>query len=182
MTDAARVDLARSLVAAGLVFYLPANLLPVMTITITGVVEPLTIIGGVEELLDSGLPGVALIVFLASFIVPFLKLVAMCWILSLHGTDKMRMQRTKVYKILHQIGTWSMIDIFLLSVLAAVGQLGMMASVVPEPGVLFFAGVLLCTLFAAEVYEPRMIWEPRTSNTAQSAIHDTNESAIRRSC
>ena len=172
MTDATRIDLARSLVAAGLVFYLPANLLPVMTITITGVVDPLTIIGGVEELLHSGLPGVAFIVFLASFVVPFLKLVVLCWLLALHGTTRMRRQRAAAFKILHQIGTWSMIDIFLLSVLAAVGQLGMMASVVPEPGVLFFAGVLLCTLFASAVYQPRMIWEPREEiydNKSQSA-------------
>ena len=164
MTDATRLDLARSLVAAGLVFYLPANLLPVMTISITGVVEPLTILGGVEELLDSGLPGVALVVFLASFIVPFLKLAVLCWLLALHGTTKMRRQRAQAFKILHQIGTWSMIDVFLLSVLAAVGQLGMLASVVPEPGVLFFAGMLLFTLFASAIYQPRMIWEPRETN------------------
>lgn len=161
LSDARRLDLARSLVVAGLILYLPANLLPVMTITITGVVEPLTILGGVGELFHSGLPGVAILVFLASFVVPFLKLACLCWLLALHGTDKMRCQRTTAYRILHQIGTWSMIDIFLLSVLAAVGQLGILASVVPEPGVIFFAGVLLCTLFAAEFYEPRMIWEPR---------------------
>ncbi len=159
MTEAQRLRLARSLVITGLILYWPANLWPVMTITITGVVQPLTILGGVGELWDSGLPGVALIVFLASFLVPLLKLVVMSWLLALHGTDRQQRLRSRVYRILHQIGTWSMVDIFLLSVLAAVGQLGVLASVQPEPGVFFFAGVLLVTLFAAEFYEPRMIWQ-----------------------
>lgn len=159
MTDATRLQLTRSLVLSGLIFYLPANVLPVMTITITGVVEPLTILGGVAELWDSGLPGVAMIVFLASFVLPFLKLVVMVWLLFLHGTDRLQPQRARVFQILHRIGTWSMVDVFLLSVLAAVGQMGALASVEPEPGVLFFAGVLLCTLFAAELYKPRFIWQ-----------------------
>lgn len=159
MTEAQRLRLARSLVITGLILYWPANLWPVMTITITGVVQPLTILGGVGELWDSGLPGVAMIVFLASFLVPLLKLVVMSWLLALHGTDRQQRLRSRAYRILHQIGTWSMVDIFLLSVLAAVGQLGVLASVQPEPGVFFFAGVLLVTLFAAELYEPRMIWQ-----------------------
>jgi paraquat-inducible protein A len=160
MNESTRLALAKALTITGLVLYLPANLLPVMTIVITGQVEPLTVIGGVEELADSGLMPAAIIVFLASFVVPLLKLAVMTWLLLLHGSDRMRRPRTTAFRILHQIGTWSMIDIFLLSVLAAVGQLGMLASVTAEPGALFFAGVLLCTLFAAEFYQPRMIWRP----------------------
>jgi paraquat-inducible protein A len=160
MTDQTRLDLTKSLVAAGIVFYFPANFLPVMDITITGDMESLTILGGVQELADSGLMPVAVLVFFASIVIPFLKLVCMCWLLMLHGTDRLRPQRSKAFHILHQVGTWSMIDIFLLSVLAAVGQLGIMASVVPQPGVVFFALVLLCTLFAADFYQPRMIWKP----------------------
>ena len=161
MTDQTRLDLTKGLVAAGLVLYVPANVLPVMTIVITGEVADLTILGGVQEFADSGLMAAAVLVLLASILIPFLKLMCMCWLLMLHGSDRMRSQRMKALHILHQIGTWSMIDIFLLSVLAAVGQLGVMASVVPRPGVLFFAGVLLCTLFAADLYQPRMIWRPQ---------------------
>lgn len=161
MTDATRLHLAKGLIAAGLVFYIPANILPVMTITITGDVEPLTILGGVQELADSGLGPIAALVFCASIVIPFLKLVCMCWLIMLHGSGQYRMQRMKAFQILHQIGTWSMIDIFLLSVLAAVGQLGILASVQPQPGMIFFTAVLLCTLFAADIYEPRMIWRPR---------------------
>lgn len=161
MTDATRLSLARALVVSGLILYIPANILPVMTITITGQVEPLTIMGGVEELNDSGLMPVAAVVFLASVVVPFLKLAVLSWILLLHGSSELRRQRTTMYRILHQVGSWSMIDIFLLSVLAAVGQLGILASVKAEPGGLFFAAVLLCTLFAAEIYHPSLIWKER---------------------
>lgn len=164
MTDQTRLDLTKALVAAGIVLYFPANFLPVMNITITGDMESLTILGGVQELADSGLMPVAVLVFFASIVIPFLKLVCMCWMLMLHGTDRQRPQRSKAFHILHQVGTWSMIDIFLLSVLAAVGQLGIMASVVPQPGVVFFALVLLCTLFAADIYQPRMIWKPAASS------------------
>lgn len=160
MTDQTRLSLTKSLVAAGLVFYIPANILPVMTITITGDVEHLTILGGVQELADSGLGPIAALVFCASIVIPFLKLACMCWLIMLHGSDRYRAPRSKAFKILHQIGTWSMIDIFLLSVLAAVGQLGILASVEPQPGMIFFTAVLLCTLFAADIYEPRMIWRP----------------------
>ena len=160
MTAVARLDFARALVVAGIVLYVPANILPVMTITVTGDVEPLTVLGGVQELYDSGLWPIAGVVFLASIVVPFLKLVSLSWILLLHGTPHLRPQRTAVYRILHQIGTWSMIDVFLLAILAAVGQLGILASVQAEPGGMFFAAVLLCTLFAAEIYKPSLIWNP----------------------
>lgn len=160
MTDRTRLSLTKALIAAGLIFYIPANILPVMTITITGDVEPLTILGGVQELADSGLGPIAALVFCASIVIPFLKLACMCWLILMHGSDRLRAPRTKAFQILHQIGTWSMIDIFLLSVLAAVGQLGILASVQPQPGMIFFTAVLLCTLFAADLYEPRMIWRP----------------------
>lgn len=158
MTDATRIDLARALVVAGLILYIPANVLPVMTMTVTGEVEPLTVLGGVQELYDSGLWPVAAVVFLASIVVPFLKLACLSWILLLDGTAAFPRQRTGIFRVLHQIGTWSMIDIFLLAVLTAVGQLGVLASVQAEIGGVFFAAVLLSTLFAADVYHPRLIW------------------------
>ncbi len=165
MTGLQRFDLSRALVLTGFVLYIPANFLPVMTITITGEVEPLTVMGGVWELYDSGLAPVAWIVFLASVVVPLLKLSIMAWILALHGTDRHRPARTGLHGFLLRIGTWAMIDIFLLSVLTAVGQLGMLASVVPEQGAVFFAAMLLATLVATDVYKPWMIWQERGLQT-----------------
>ena len=159
MTDRQRFDLSRALVVCGFILYIPSNFLPVMTITITGRVEPLTVMGGVWELYNTGLGPVALIVFLASIVVPLMKLSIMAWILSLHATAIERPRRMALHAFLMRIGTWAMIDIFLLSVLTAVGQLGILASVTPENGALFYAGMLMCNLLATDVYKPWLIWQ-----------------------
>ena len=157
--DRMRLQTTQALVATGLILYVPANVLPVMTMTVVGDVQPLTVMGGVMELYDSGLWPLAAIVFLASIVVPFCKLVCLSWLLLLHGTTVRQRERCTLHRIVHTVGSWSMVDVFLLSILAAVGQLGVLASVQAEPGGLFFAAVLVCTLFASESYKPRMIWQ-----------------------
>ena len=164
MNESLRLQRASALVVAGLILYVPANILPVMTMTVAGDVQPLTIIGGVQELYDSGLAPMAAIVFLASIVIPFAKLASMSWLLLMHGQTTYRRERTAVLRILHHIGSWSMIDLFLLSILVAVGQLGILASVRAEPGALFFAAVLVVTLLAAEIYETRLIWQKGTAD------------------
>jgi paraquat-inducible protein A len=150
-----------ALLISGAVLYLPANVLPVMTMTITGEHEALTVWGGVVELYEVGLWPAALLVFLASMCVPLFKLVSLGWLLVMDGSPHRRVARTKLFRLIETIGTWSMVDLFLLSVLVAVGQLGALASVRTEPGAMFFAGVLVCTLFAAFNYDVRMIWRER---------------------
>jgi len=159
LSDESRLNLSRALVVTGLILYIPSNVMPVMTMSIVGHVDPLTVLGGVRELFDSGLPLIAGVVFLASFVLPFAKLAALAWVLFQHGSPELKVERCRVFKVVHLIGSWSMIDIFLLAVLAAVGQLGALASVRAEPGCIVFAIVLLCSLIAAEIYKPRMIWE-----------------------
>ena len=159
MTDAFRVSAARALVTTAALLYFPSNILPVMTMTVAGKTDPLTVLGGVRELWDSNLPAIAGVVFLASFVVPFLKVAALGWILWLHGTDRHQRSRDTVHRIVHRIGSWSMIDIFLLSVLAAVGQLGALGSVTAESGAIYFCSVMISCLLAAEIYKPRLIWE-----------------------
>lgn len=159
MTAETRLALSRALVATGFLLYLPANFLPVMTITITGGVEALTVMGGVMELHESGLTPVAAVVFLASVAVPFAKLCLLLWMHVLHGSERQRRERMAVHGFLLRIGTWAMIDLFLLSILAAVGQLGILASVQAEHGALFFGAMVVVTLYAAEVYKPWMIWQ-----------------------
>ncbi len=160
-SDATRLQQTTALVVTGLILYVPANILPVMTITITGDVEPLTVMGGVQELYESGLAPIAAIVFLASVFIPFAKLGSLCYLLLTHGKEEHRRGRTTLRRVIHAIGSWSMIDVFLLSILVAVGQLGILASVVAEPGAIFFATVLICTIAATEIYEPQMIWRAK---------------------
>ena len=149
---------ALALVVSGAILYPFANLLPVMTMTVPGDTAALTVWGGVLELYHVGLWPAAVIVFLASMCIPFLKLAALGWLLWMDGKPDYQRGRAKIYRVVETIGTWSMVDIFLLSVLVAVGQLGMLASVRAELGALFFAAVLVCTLFAASSYDMRMIW------------------------
>ena len=166
MTDHLRYKLSKALTAAGIILYIPANFLPVMTTTITGQVESLTVMGGVVELYETGLVPVAAVVFLASVVVPVVKLVSLSWLLGLHGSDVDQSRRMKVHIFLIRIGTWAMVDIFLLSILVAVGQLGILASVQAELGALFFAAMIICTLYAADVYKTYMIWrQPSPKST-----------------
>lgn len=164
--DTRRLQTARALVVTGLILYVPANVLPVMTMTVVGDVEPLTVLGGVQELYDSGLWPIAGIVFLASIVVPFVKLACLSWLLVLQGSTVLQRRRGALLRVVHQVGSWSMVDVFLLSILVAVGQLGAMASVRAEPGAFFFAAVLVATLFASESYKPRMIWQTGPQPTA----------------
>jgi len=159
MNDDSRRQVAQALVMTGVVLYVPSNVIPVMRMTVVGEVEPLTVFGGVQELWESGLAPAALIVFIASIMVPFLKLAILTWLLLLDGTKKFRRHRTALHRTIKTVGVWSMVDIFLLSILVAVGQLGILASVEAKPGAFFFAAVLLSSLFAAEIYPSRMIWE-----------------------
>jgi len=163
--DAMRLQWAQALVLTGIILYVPANILPVMTMTVVGTVEPLTVLGGVQELYASGLWPMAAVVFLASIVVPFLKLASLGWILLMHGKPAWQRERSILRRIVHSIGSWSMVDIFLLSILAAVGQLGALAGVKAESGGFFFAAVLVCSLLAAEVYKPRMIWQTTCGQT-----------------
>jgi paraquat-inducible protein A len=158
---------AWAFIAAGVIFYFPANLIPVMTITITGQVSNLTVWGGVEELYESGLGPVAVIVFFASLCVPFLKLIGLAWLLwscrqirhEGGQSDAWRLRRLRVLRLIRIFGKWSMIDIFLLSVLVAVGQLGILASVLAKPGAFFFSSTLVFTLIATELFDPRWLWQ-----------------------
>lgn len=165
MTDHLKVKLSRALTAAGIILYIPANFLPVMTITLTGQVESLTVMGGVVELYETGLVPVAAVVFLASVVVPVVKLVSLSWLLGLHGSEVNQSRRMKVHLFLIRIGTWAMVDIFLLSILVAVGQLGILASVQAESGAVFFAAMIICTLYAADIYKTHMIWQQPMPNS-----------------
>lgn len=164
MTSRQRFTLVQALLFTGIIFYIPSNIIPVMTMTVNGNITPLTVMGGVREMVQSGLWPVGLIIFLASVVVPFLKLAIMSWMLWLHGGARYQQERSQLRRIMIKIGSWAMIDIFLLSIIAAVGQLGMLASVHAEPGALFFSAVLLCNIFSYELYRPQWIWQNEISN------------------
>jgi paraquat-inducible protein A len=150
-----------ALTLAGLVLYLPANLLPVLTITRFGGSQAYTIMGGIRDLLQAGLWPLALLVLLASIVVPVLKLTGLTWCLvaiRLRSGWLLR-QRTAFYRFIDYIGRWSNIDVFVVAIVAALAQFGNITNVEPGPGIASFAAVVVLTMIAADAFDPRLMWD-----------------------
>ncbi|WP_409523438.1 paraquat-inducible protein A [Nitrincola sp. MINF-07-Sa-05] len=140
---------------------LPANLLPIMLITSLGHQQPATIIGGVIELGSHGMYGIAFIVLAASVLIPLGKLLGLLIMLAalqLGWTTNMQ-QKMAMFRLVHWIGRWSMLDIFVVAVLVALVQLGNIAQISGQPGATAFAGVVICTMLAANSFDTRLIWD-----------------------
>jgi paraquat-inducible protein A len=156
-------SVARSwaLVLAGFILYLPANLLPVITITRFGRDDANTILGGVRQLFLADMWPLALIVLLASVVVPLLKLGGLSWLLLSVQRQSRRnlVRRTQLYRIIDAIGRWANIDIFAISTLVAVVRFGAITSIEPELGAAIFAAVVAVTMLAAGAFDPRLMWD-----------------------
>jgi paraquat-inducible protein A len=150
-----------ALLIAASVLYIPANTLPVLTVIQLGRGAPSTILGGVEELGAAGMWPLAALVFVASIAVPVLKLIGLSvLLLSTRRRSRGRLaERTLLYKIVECVGRWSMIDVFMISILTAMVQAGTLATVVPGPGVLCFCAVVILTMLAANSFDPRLMWD-----------------------
>jgi paraquat-inducible protein A len=169
-------SLARTwaLLIAACILYIPANLLPVMTVTSFGRGEPDTILSGVKVLIAAGMWPVALLVFFASITVPVLKIVALIFLLiSVQRGSRWRPRdRTVLYRVVESVGRWSMVDIFMISILVALVNLGAIASIVPGPGAIAFASVVVLTMIAAMTFDPRLIWDARErTRDGQEPVH-----------
>ena len=155
-----------ALVIAAAICYIPANVLPVLTTTALGSTDSDTIMGGVVFLYTSGSWPLALIVLVASVMVPLGKLVALSYLLITvqRGSIGSNRERTRLYRLVEFIGRWSMLDVFVDTFTVALVQLQPLMSVEPGPGVLFFAAVVVLTMFAAESFDPRLIWDARSAS------------------
>ncbi len=158
--DSLQRVLAWSLTA--LILYIPANLLPIMHTWSFGNDEPSTIIGGVLLLWNLGSYPIAMIIFIASIVIPLLKLLALfmlCFYASKNNDREDCMKYSKLYHIVEIIGKWSMIDVFVVVLLVTLVQLGTPISILPGTGVLFFACVVISSMLAASSFDPRLIWD-----------------------
>lgn len=160
-----------ALVVAAAALYIPANILPVMTVIRLGQQTRSTIIGGVQELIAYQMWPLALIVFAASIAVPMAKLLLLIYMLiaTQRGSASALRQRTRLYRLVDVIGRWSMIDVFMISILTALLQMGLLASVIPENGVICFAGVVILTMVAAASFDPRLMWDRAAENDPEPA-------------
>jgi paraquat-inducible protein A len=162
-----------ALLIAACILYVPANLLPVMTVTSFGQGEPDTILSGVKVLIQAGMWPVALLVFFASITVPVLKIVALTWLLiSVQRRSRWRPRdRTVLYRVVESVGRWSMVDVFMISILVALVNLGAIASILPGPGAIAFASVVILTMIAAMTFDPRLIWDAQEKARDWQPVH-----------
>jgi paraquat-inducible protein A len=150
-----------ALVIAAAILYVPANYYPVLSIVQLGAGQPSTILGGVEELVAAQQYPLAALVFFASVLVPVLKLVGLSIMLIATQTGRAGWLRDRVrlYHVVRFIGRWSMIDIFMESLLGALVAFGAVITIQPGMGAVAFCAVVILTMFAAETFEPRLMWD-----------------------
>lgn len=149
------------LVLTGFVFFIPANLLPIMTIEKLGAGDPHTIFSGIVALIHAQMYPIAIVVLIASILVPLLKLIGLSMlILIVRYRWAVNARRwSKIYRAIAFVGRWSMLDIFMISILVAIVDLGKIADVVAGPAATAFALVVVLTMFAANSFDPRLIWD-----------------------
>jgi len=139
----------------------PANLLPILRTTTLTSEKTDTIIGGVVRLYASGSWYLALILLIASVMIPLAKLSALAYLLITvqRGSVRNNRERARLYRFMEIIGRWSMVDVFAATFAVGLVRVRPLLSVAPEPGVLFFSAVVILTIFAAESFDPRLIWD-----------------------
>jgi paraquat-inducible protein A len=149
------------LVVCAAVLYIPANVLPVMDTRTIFDDEPDTIMSGVLVLLQSGSWPIALLVFIASIVVPLLKILALGVLLysAWRRSPNRRLQRSELYRMVEFVGRWSMLDIYAISLLATLVQVQSFASIIVGWGAWAFAAVVVLTLLAARTFDERLLWD-----------------------
>ena len=146
---------------AAVLLYIPANALPIMHIASLVENRSDTILSGVEFLLIHGMWPLALIVFVASIVIPMAKIAILLYLLISVQTGSTRrpLDRMRLYRFTEFVGRWSMVDVFVVTVLVALVRLGAVADIQAGPGALYFAAVVVLTMLAAMTFDPRLIWD-----------------------
>jgi paraquat-inducible protein A len=167
-------SLARTwaLVIAAGICYLPANMLPIMKVTSLGNAQADTILSGVIYLTVHGMWPLALVVFIASVFVPLAKLIILVYLLiSVQRRSQWRpVDRTRLYRLTEAVGRWSMVDIYVVTIMVALVKLGNLATIEAQAGAIFFGAVVVITIFAAMSFDPRLIWDNLESTHDKPAI------------
>lgn len=150
-----------ALIFSAVLLFIPANIYPVMTVSQFGREYPSTILGGITHLIEGGMWVLALIIFFASIIVPILKLIVLSLLLvSVQKNMSWRTRdRTLLFRVTELVGAWSMVDIYVVAMLAGLVNLGALSNIQPGIGITFFGGVVVITMFAALSFDPRLIWD-----------------------
>jgi len=150
-----------ALLFAATVLLIPANLYPILTVIRFGQGAPNTILSGVLHLIEDGMWGLAMIVFVASIVVPVTKLIVLSFLLLTiqYKSNWRPRDRTLLYRVTEVIGAWSMVDIFLVGLLSSLVSLGALSTIEPGIGASYFAAAVVLTIFAAQSFDSRLIWD-----------------------
>lgn len=150
-----------ALLIAALVLYIPANVLPIMTTTTLGHSQSDTIMSGVIYFIVTGSWGLAAVIFTASVVVPVAKLIVLSYLLISvqRGSRWRRGDRTRLYRVTEVIGPWSMVDVYVVTIMVALVQIQSLATIEAQPGAMFFGAVVVLTMFAAMAFDSRLIWD-----------------------
>lgn len=162
-----------ALLIAAIICYIPANLLPMMKTTSLGSTAGDTIMSGVIYFMGHGDWGIAIVILIASIVVPLAKIASLVYLLlSVQFKSKSRPRdRTRLYRVTELIGPYSMVDIYVVTIMVALVQMQSLASIQPGPAAVFFASVVVITIFAAMSFDPRLIWDAAEEGHGQSAEH-----------
>lgn len=150
-----------ALLIASAIVYIPANTLPMMHTSSLFGAQSDTIMSGVVYFWKSGSWYLALVIFVASIMVPMLKMIALALLLvSVQRRWKWRLdQRARLYRLVEIIGRWSMLDVYVVAVIVALVQLKALATIQPGPGAIAFGAVVVLTILAAMTFDPRLLWD-----------------------
>lgn len=164
VNPSAAIQRTWALIITSIILYIPANVLPIMNTRLLGQNDPSTIIGGVLLLWHHKSYPIALVIFVASIMVPIAKILVLIWLNYSVQTrsNKYDKQRIKMYRIAEFVGRWSMIDIFVVIILASLVQLGNTMSIVPGSATFAFSGVVVVTMLAAMSFEPKLIYNDKS--------------------
>lgn len=155
------LQVTAALIVSSFSLYIPANIFPIMSVTELGATEQHTIAGGIAALIKQDMTPIALLVLVASILVPLLKLLGITLLmLCVHYRWQVNaVLFTRLYRIIAFVGRWSMLDIFMISILAGLVDLGGVAKVIAGPAATAFAAVVVLTMLAAKSFDPRLIWD-----------------------
>jgi len=155
------VDVTAALTLSALVLYVPANIYPILKLSLYGSYTENTVWDGVVGLMQHNQYFVALVVFLASIVIPLLKLLGLLFLVTSvkWGRGRRLRGRTQIYKFIDVIGPWAMLDVFLAAILVALVKMGDLGKIIPGPGLIAFTSVVVLTILASQSFDPHLIWE-----------------------
>lgn len=163
-----------ALLTAGVITYIPANIWPIMTVTQLGKSQESTILGGVVTFWEMRAYPVAITIFVASVLIPSLKLIALGLLCSVAtGHFEMNPRRaTKIYQFTELVGRWSMVDVFVVAILVGLIQLGNLMNIRPGAAAFAFGITVILTMLAAHAFEPKLIWDRVRASQNNPSDHE----------